>query len=89
MQVILSYYNPFHHNKAVISPGRIFIDIPEAISMADRVMVLSNRPATIKSIYDIKLTCQDGEASPIKCREAPEFRHYFNQIWRELDVYVQ
>ncbi|GAB6086658.1 hypothetical protein [Alkaliphilus crotonatoxidans] len=57
--------------------------------MADRVMVLSNRPATIKSIYDIKLTCQDGEASPIKCREAPEFRHYFNQIWRELDVYVQ
>ncbi len=65
-------------------------DIAEAISMSDRVIVLSNRPATVKSIYDIKLTCNEGEEfSPIKCREAPEFRHYFNNIWRELDVYVQ
>ena len=63
-------------------------DISEAISMADKVVVLSNRPARIKSIHNIELTC-NGEKSPIKCREAPEFRHYFNKIWKELDVYVK
>ncbi|WP_249168574.1 sulfonate/nitrate/taurine transporter ATP-binding protein [Alkaliphilus sp. B6464] len=62
--------------------------ITEAISMADKVAVLSNRPARIKSIHNIELTC-NGEKSPIKCREAPEFRHYFNKIWKELDVYVK
>ncbi|QUH21608.1 sulfonate/nitrate/taurine transporter ATP-binding protein [Alkaliphilus sp. B6464] len=56
--------------------------------MADKVAVLSNRPARIKSIHNIELTC-NGEKSPIKCREAPEFRHYFNKIWKELDVYVK
>ncbi|MBU5677121.1 ABC transporter ATP-binding protein [Alkaliphilus sp. MSJ-5] len=63
-------------------------DISEAISMADKVVVLSNRPARIKSIHNIELTC-NGEKSPIKCREALEFRHYFNKIWKELDVYVK
>ncbi len=63
-------------------------DISEAISMADKVVVLSNRPASIKSIHSIELTC-DGGKTPIKCREAPEFRHYFNKIWKELDVYVK
>ena len=63
-------------------------DIAEAISMANRVIVLSNRPAYIKSIHEIQLTCS-GEKTPLKCREAPEFRHYFNKIWEELDVYVK
>ncbi|WP_330387955.1 hypothetical protein [Natronincola peptidivorans] len=65
------------------------MNIAEAISMADRVIVLSNRPAEIKTIHDIDLTCADGEKTPLKCREAPEFRHYFNKIWKELDIYVQ
>lgn len=64
-------------------------DISEAISMSDRVVVLSNRPATVKDIIEIKLTCPHGEWSPINCREAPEFRHYFNKIWKELDVHVK
>jgi NitT/TauT family transport system ATP-binding protein len=59
-------------------------DISEALSMADRVVVLSKRPATIKSIHKINLDC-DGDRSPLKCREAPEFRVYFNRIWKELD----
>ncbi|AKL94197.1 ABC-type nitrate/sulfonate/bicarbonate transport system, ATpase component [Clostridium aceticum] len=63
-------------------------DIAEAISMANRVLVLSKRPASIKSIHEIKLTCS-AERTPLKCREAPEFRHYFNEIWKELDVYVK
>lgn len=64
-------------------------DIAEAISMSDRIVVLSNRPATIKDIIEIKLTVPQGIWSPIKCREAPEFRHYFNKIWKELDVHVK
>ncbi|MTI71459.1 MAG: sulfonate/nitrate/taurine transporter ATP-binding protein [Firmicutes bacterium] len=56
--------------------------------MADRVVILSNRPAKVKDIINIKLTCPGGKWSPMKCREAPEFRHYFNQIWKELDIHV-
>lgn len=63
-------------------------DIAEAISLSDRIIVLTKRPATIKDIIEIELTCHGGEWSPIKCREAPEFRHYFNKIWKELDVHV-
>jgi NitT/TauT family transport system ATP-binding protein len=55
--------------------------------MADRVVVLSMRPAVIKKIYDINLTCK--YRTPIKCREAPEFRYYFNEIWKELDIHVK
>lgn len=63
-------------------------DIAEAISLSDRVVILSNRPAKIKEIINIELTCPEGTRSPLKCREAPEFRYYFNKIWRELDVHV-
>lgn len=61
-------------------------DIAEAISMADKVVVLTNRPGTVKAIHDIILTC--AEHTPIKCREAPEFRDYFNLIWKELDIHA-
>ncbi len=63
-------------------------DISEAISMSDRIVILSNRPATIKEIIPIELSCPNGIRTPMKCREAPEFRHYFNKIWKELDVHV-
>ncbi len=61
-------------------------DIAEAISMADRVIVLSQRPGIVKQIYDIRLSCE--HRTPLHCREAPEFRHYFQEIWRELDIHV-
>lgn len=60
--------------------------ISEAISMADKVVILTMRPAKIKNIYDIKFTIKDR--TPLKSREAPEFRYYFNSIWKELDVHV-
>ncbi len=63
-------------------------DISEAISMSDRIVILSNRPATIKEVISIELSCPDGFRTPMKCREAPEFRYYFNNIWKELDVHV-
>ena len=61
-------------------------DISESISMADRVVVLTKRPGTIKNIHQIQLTCK--KRTPLCSREAPEFRYYFNQIWKELDVHV-
>ncbi|HLS54009.1 MAG TPA: ABC transporter ATP-binding protein [Tissierellaceae bacterium] len=62
-------------------------DIAEAISLSNRIVILSKRPGTIKDIIDIKLTFTEDE-TPIKAREAPEFRHYFNRIWKELDIHV-
>ena len=62
-------------------------DIAEAISVADRVIVLSKRPAELKNIYDIKLTVENR--TPLRSREAPEFRYYFNKIWKELDIRVE
>lgn len=62
-------------------------DIAEAVSMSDRVVVLTQRPAEIKSMHEIALTTQKCK-TPIVCREAPEFRVYFNKIWKELDVHV-
>lgn len=59
-------------------------DISEAISMSNRVIVLSKRPATIKKIVPIEL-CNQCE-SPLKCREHPNFRLYFNTIWKEMDL---
>jgi NitT/TauT family transport system ATP-binding protein len=63
-------------------------DIAEAISLSDRIIILSNRPASIREIISIDLNCPEGKRTPLKCREAPEFRHYFNKIWKELDVHV-
>lgn len=62
-------------------------DIAEAVSMSDRVIVLTQRPGEVKSEHDIALTTFECK-TPITCREAPEFRVYFNKIWKELDVHV-
>jgi len=61
-------------------------DISEAISMADRVVVFSKRPGTIKNIHTITLSCQGD--TPLKRREAVEFKDYFQIIWKELDIHV-
>lgn len=62
-------------------------DIAEAVSMSDRIIVLTRRPGEVKSEHDIQLTTCENK-TPIICREAPEFRIYFNRIWKELDVHV-
>lgn len=63
-------------------------DIAEAISLCDRVAIMSTRPGKIKEIININLSC-NGDPSPIKLREAPEFKDYFNKIWKELDIHVK
>ena len=57
-------------------------DINQAISMSDKVIVLSNRPACVKNVYDIKLT---NKSTPINNRKCVEFNDYFDLIWRDLD----
>lgn len=59
-------------------------DISEAIAMADRIILLSKRPARIKKIYDINLTI-DGKRTPLKSRESKEFKDYFQDLWKELN----
>lgn len=58
-------------------------DISEAISMADRVIVLTSRPAAISRIIPINLGIQNR--TPISSRNAPVFKSYFNLIWKELN----
>lgn len=55
-------------------------DISEAISMSDRIIVLSKRPAVIKNEHKISLKAE----TPLKRREETGFNVYFNEIWKEL-----
>lgn len=61
-------------------------DISEAISVSDRVIVLSKRPSVVKSIHNI--TFEMEQRIPFACREEKIFQTYFNKIWKELDVHV-
>lgn len=58
-------------------------DISEAISISDRIIVLSDRPASIKS--DIKITFKNKDATPFERRQEPEFKNYFDSLWKELN----
>ena len=60
-------------------------DIAEAISMADHIIVLTNRPCKIKNIYEIKLT---NKSTPIENRKAKEFSAYYDKIWKDIDYHV-
>jgi NitT/TauT family transport system ATP-binding protein len=65
-------------------------DIGEAISMAERVIVMSRRPGRIKSNHAIRFAGADGtRPAPLQARNAPEFAGYFNTLWQELDVHVE
>ncbi len=57
-------------------------DLSEAISLADRIIVLTGRPATVRKELPVHLTKADQ--SPLAARSAPEFHHYFNLLWKEL-----
>lgn len=57
-------------------------DIAEAISMANRIVVLSGRPCKVKKIFDVNLT---NASTPIENRKCKEFPIYYDQIWKEID----
>ena len=59
-------------------------DISEAVSMSDRVVVLSRRPATVKAVFDMG---ELRQMDPMKRRENPAFPRYFDAIWKELELH--
>ena len=60
-------------------------NISEAVSMSDRVIVLTKRPCKVKKIYDIKL---EKKGNPIENRKDNKFNYYYDMIWRDLDVHI-
>lgn len=59
-------------------------DIGESVSLASRVIVLSNRPSKVKNIYEIKM---DNNGLPSENRKNIKFNYYYNEIWKDLDHY--
>ena len=57
-------------------------DLAEAISMSNKVVILSKRPSIIKDIIDIKL---DNNINPIENRKDKMFSYYYEKIWKEID----
>lgn len=57
-------------------------DIPEGISMGDKVIILSQRPAIVKEVMSIEFG--GDQRTPLDCRKDPQFSKYFNYIWKEL-----
>lgn len=60
-------------------------DIGEAITMADRVIILTSRPGRIRRVLDLEIS---GDKDPVAIRQNPQFNAYFDTIWRELDLPV-
>lgn len=73
--------------KIIKSEGKTAIlvthDISEAISMGDRVIILSRRPGTIKKIIPVRVSIDDR--TPFNTRFTPEFKDIFNEVWKELN----
>ena len=65
-------------------------DIGEAVSMSDRVIVLSRRPGRVKSEHPIRFASADASRpTPFQARNTQEFNGYFNRLWQELEVHVE
>lgn len=58
-------------------------DLSEAVSLSDRIVILSKRPASITRIVPITFALEKD--TPLNRRNAPEFKNYFNEIWKELN----
>lgn len=61
-------------------------DIPEAVSISDRVILLTKRPARIKNVFNINFDSLGNDRTPLKCRETKEFGEYFRSIWKEMNI---
>jgi NitT/TauT family transport system ATP-binding protein len=62
-------------------------DIEEAVSLADRVIVLSKRPTQVKAVYDIALGAERTDM--MAARDSDDFSKYVRRIWADLDVVLQ
>jgi NitT/TauT family transport system ATP-binding protein len=58
-------------------------DIGEAIILADRVVVFSQRPAVVTAVYDVSLGNRQRKTSEL--RADPEFSRLFERIWQDIE----
>ncbi len=62
-------------------------DVEEAVSLSDRVIVLTHRPARIRAIH--KIDIDTDRTDMMAARESPHFNEYIRTIWSELEVQHQ
>ncbi|CDY77592.1 Hydroxymethylpyrimidine ABC transporter, ATPase component [Caballeronia glathei] len=74
--------------RLVRSEGRSVLlithDVEEAVSLSDRVIVLTHRPSRIKAIHDIRLAGDRNDM--MAARDAAGFTAHVREIWSQLDV---
>jgi len=59
-------------------------DVEEAVSLSDRVIVLSHRPSRIRAVHEVRLAGERGDMMAM--RDAPGFTSLVREIWSQLDV---
>jgi NitT/TauT family transport system ATP-binding protein len=59
-------------------------DVEEAVSLSDRVVVLSHRPSRIRAVHDIALDADRGDMMAV--RQSPRFFELVRTIWSQLEV---
>ena len=57
-------------------------NLSEAISVADRILILGSRPGHVTGI--MKIQFNQPYDRPLARRNAPDFSVYFNQLWKEI-----
>lgn len=58
-------------------------DIPEAISMSDRIIILSQRPAVVAKQVAVSF---GEERDTVRLRSTQEYRQCYNTVWKELTI---
>jgi len=59
-------------------------DVGEAITMADRIVVITSRPGRVKSIHAVEIDADSRH--PLKIRKQQRFIDLYETIWAELGV---
>lgn len=62
-------------------------DVEEAVSLSDRVIVLSHRPARIRAVHEIEIS--GDRTDMMVARDSPRFNEYVRAIWSQLEVQGQ
>jgi len=59
-------------------------DVGEAITMADRIIVITNRPGRVKSVHNVDIPADMRH--PLLIRQQPRFNELYETIWTELGI---
>ncbi len=59
-------------------------DVGEAITMADRIVVITSRPGRVKAVHEVGIA--PDLRHPLKIRKQPRFNELYETIWSELGI---